>query len=517
MNPTQEQLAAIAAAKTGETRKIGAGAGTGKTTTLEMVGRALAPRMGVYIAFNYVTAQEMAARLTKNGIRNVESRTAHSFANRGVGVRSRFPGKLEMRQGPWMIGDWCSVPHDGIAGRRRGAVIRAIGATVRMFQQSADQEIDEGHVPFEHLRWAFGPDRSMETDLDCKEFRTFVTRAAKHYWNLMLNDRKVGITHDFYLKLWHLEGARIGGGGGFGGPAVSFILSDESQDLNGVMAAILAEQNIQVVYVGDEHQQIYAWRGSVNAMQKINAPSTFLTQSFRWGPEVATVANAILALKEPLPPQLSGDPSKTTTLGPLTPGDRYTLICRTNAYLFASALDLTRNGRRIAVVGSLDGPIRLMESGYALWSGRGKVVDPDIAIFQAWDELTLAAEDDPTLGLVVRMVEEHQHNLPAMCTQLRHAGEVSEERADVVLTTCHKAKGREWDNVQMAADFRSHLERLRNGLDIYDEEVNVLYVAATRARRRLALNSAATELLEPGAIAEARAEGDLKRRARVAS
>jgi L-asparaginase II len=41
-----------------------------------------------------------------------------------------------------------------------------------------------------------------------------------------------------------------------------------------------------VIYVGDAHQQIYAWRGAVNAMQQLPLPESRLTTSFRFGEQM---------------------------------------------------------------------------------------------------------------------------------------------------------------------------------------------------------------------------------------
>ena len=57
------------------------------------------------------------------------------------------------------------------------------------------------------------------------------------------------------------------------------------------MMGILSNQPNQVIYVGDAHQQIYEWRGAVNAMKRLPLPQTLLTQSFRFGDQIADVAN----------------------------------------------------------------------------------------------------------------------------------------------------------------------------------------------------------------------------------
>ncbi|CAM2157952.1 hypothetical protein PT2222_480010 [Paraburkholderia tropica] len=49
---TPEQLAAIEAALQGGNLKIKAGAGAGKTSTLQLLAGGFGPRRGIYLAFN---------------------------------------------------------------------------------------------------------------------------------------------------------------------------------------------------------------------------------------------------------------------------------------------------------------------------------------------------------------------------------------------------------------------------------------------------------------------------------
>jgi hypothetical protein len=65
--------------------------------------------------------------------------------------------------------------------------------------------------------------------------------------------------HNGYLKAWALTGPMLN---------TDYILLDEAQDTNPVVLGVLTGQRAQVVYVGDPYQQIYEWRGAVNAMDR---------------------------------------------------------------------------------------------------------------------------------------------------------------------------------------------------------------------------------------------------------
>jgi superfamily I DNA/RNA helicase len=71
--------------------------------------------------------------------------------------------------------------------------------------------------------------------------------------------------------------------------------------------------------------------------------------------------------------------------------------------------------------------------------------------------------------------------------------------ADIILTTCHAAKGMEWENVQLCEDFIDLNTYKRNntlsekpmqfGFVNWGDDVNILYVACTRAKRQLSIPS----------------------------
>jgi hypothetical protein len=78
-------------------------------------------------------------------------------------------------------------------------------------------------------------------------------------------------------------------------PAVA--LSAGPLDSGGIMLSVLGLQRYaQIIYVGDPCQQIYEWRGAVNAIAQIEAPECSLTESFRFEPTIAALASRISSL-----------------------------------------------------------------------------------------------------------------------------------------------------------------------------------------------------------------------------
>lgn len=503
--PTAEQQHVIDRACTGGDLKVSAYAGAGKTSTLALVAAALDKlgKRGAYFVFGTANAKEAQSRFPSS----VESRTTHAFANRLVNARRRFAEKLDGRLYPSKIAELLDLPSERF-GRPRLHLVYAIQSTVRAFCNSADREIGWQHIAAKDLDpFTPGPgatpEHAAEMDRLRHRFIVYVLPLAQKLWESQIDEKQkdVAMSHDHYLKLWQLSGELL---------RVDYILVDESQDLNPVTLAIIEAHRCQKIWVGDTHQQIFAWRGAVNAMEAVAAPETFITQSFRWGQAIADVANAVLALKGPLTHPVRGFEQRSTVIGAVAETQRYTLLCRGNGALFTAALDAVLKGRRIAVVGSLKDPISMMETAHALKAGTLAALrekHPDIRGFLNWEELQHAAQNDLSLERVVRLVEQHGDQLPDMIAQLRQAGEVSEEKADIVLSTAHKAKGREWATVKLGQDYCSHLAYIRKGEPLRVEELNILYVAATRATEHLELNRAAAELLDSAAVEEAFEEG----------
>ena len=152
--------------------------------------------------------------------------------------------------------------------RSYGSILRD---GLKQFLQSRDDLPGPAHVP------GYGV---LET-LSPEQFESFakqVTDHLRYLWTAM-SDRSKGLPlgHDGYLKLWALSRPQA---------RVDYIMVDEAQDLNPVLLDVLDRAECQIIYVGDPYQQIYEWRGAVNAMDQVHTSHRcLLSQSFRFGPE----------------------------------------------------------------------------------------------------------------------------------------------------------------------------------------------------------------------------------------
>lgn len=462
--PTPEQHSAITAAKTGDNLVITAGAGSGKTSTLRLISDALSPAKGVYIAYNKAIANDAAASFPSN----VTCRTAHSFAYRAVGHRykARLNGnRITARQAAAILDIDRSYPlgndRELSSARLAGLVLQ----TVDKWCHSADPRITSKHA----AAVVYDVPGAEEVSF---ELASYLAAEAQRAWDSDLSHEsgRLRFTHDMYVKIWALSEPQLPG---------DFILYDEAQDADPCIAGIVLAQNAQLIAVGDECQAIYGWRGATDAMKAWPASHRVsLTKSFRFGPAVASEANEFLGRLD-APIRIEGFDAINSVVG--REDAPTAILCRTNATVIAEAMDFHR-ARSFAVVGGTDTMKKFAEAAESLQSGRRASWHPDLGAFRTWDDVIDYVNNDAggsDLRSAVSLINDF-----GVATVLEVCDKaVSEDRADVVLSTAHKAKGREWDRVRIADDFQPSEDREPGELS--RSELMLMYVAVTRAKLSL--------------------------------
>jgi superfamily I DNA/RNA helicase len=239
--------------------------------------------------------------------------------------------------------------------------------------------------------------------------------------------------------------------------------------------------------VGDSAQAIYQWRGAKDVMTAFDGTALHLSQSFRFGPLLAKEANRWLNIAD-APIRLTGSNTVSTQLGPLD--EPNAVLARTNAGAMTAVMTLMAAGHRVALVGGGQSLANLALAARDLKDGR-RTHHPELMLFTYWGELQDYAAYDPAgrdLQPLVDLVDTH--GTDAILDAVAHL--VDEQQATVTVSTAHKAKGREWDRVQIAHDFlppKDSDETDSNGQPvpspIDDAEARLAYVAVTRARHHL--------------------------------
>jgi AAA domain len=461
VTPTPEQQAIIAAYLHRQNLVIEAGAGTGKTSTLRLLASAAPGRRGIYVAYNRAIADDAKRSFPPN----VACATAHALAYRAVG-RQFAPRLRAPRMPARQIAKLLSItqPLRIDAGRILAPqqTARLVMDTVTRFCHAATPELSPRHVP----KLA-----GLDDPAAIATLRQVVVPLAQRAWtDLSRPDGQLRFTHDHYLKLWQLSGPRF--------PA-DVVLLDEAQDANPVVQGVVERQHhAQRILVGDRCQAIYGWRGAVDAMASFAADAHLaLSQSFRFGPAIATEANKWLQVLE-APLRLRGFEQVASTVGPLGRADA--VLCRTNAEAVAQLMAAAEQGQRAALVGGGADIRRLAEAATTLKAGLG-TDHPELFAFRTWGEVQDYVAQDASgsdLKVFVQLIDAYGPDV-VIDTMDRL---VPEDQAQVVVSTAHKAKGREWPRVRIADDFR---EPKGDDTPIPPAEAMLAYVAVTRARLQL--------------------------------
>ena len=646
---THEQLAVVSAeVPRGRVLLVRAFAGTGKTTTLLEYVKRRPGTSFAYLTFNRQVMLEAKARFP----RNTAALSFHGLAYKARGFAYRekaHRGALRPRHARDALG----LAADD---ERAALAIRTLDA----FLKSADDDVTDAHVP---------PNRVVAKVYDAKKTRDRLLKErrdseagfgggegsdplvspasdlvalAKRLWESMKRlpsntlaeperETQMPMTDAGYMKLYQLSRPRLD-------LEYDVLLLDEAQDCAPVMADVVTRQSgCGKILVGDPHQEIYSFMGAKNAMEAVAASvdaslvtERRLSRSFRFGPEIAAVANSILRLagedacvlgarppesERPSSSPVSGEAKEEEEKALLSPDDdrafseafaasleddeaapvrrwfdprevfrahapsrgpprrasprgSLAILCRGNAAMFAAALSILGDPEygRVARVGFVGGAEALrLDQLVDIWrlsTGREEALeeirDAYVRGFARVELATLRAPGggassrgrrDPLAGLKrqselvddqemmtrVSVVERVRNDLPELVERIREqdVGAKNLQSADFILSTAHKAKGLEFENVLLwndfaalhavakRASFRSRdeddadvspdapasasasasaspsitveesFQQTRPG-DPYDpyaavekDEINLVYVAATRAMRRL--------------------------------
>lgn len=463
MQATAEQLEAIRAFHTNENLRINAFAGTGKTTTLTLLSKETS-RRGMYLAFNKSIAADAKSKFPAN----VTCSTVHSLAFRATPGEfkrgDKMTGRLnanalaqELKLEDWFVGV------QKVSARSQAHLVLG---TLRRFMHGDRDNVRPEDVPI------LGRMKMM-SDAELGEVTRLTLDRASQVWDRLRDPAdRLPLGHDGYLKLWALSKPRL---------AADFIMLDEAQDTNPVVLGVLKDQPCQIIYVGDRHQQIYEWRGAVNAMEKIDTPhETYLTTSFRFGPEIAAAATNVLRhLGETH--ALRGNSQLTSFLA--AEGCR-AILARTNASVISTVIAKVDAGYSVHVVGGVDEIIRMLYAVSDLKRGQPSEL-PEFFGFQNWNEVVEFSKSDEgeELRTFVGLVEQHGEK---KLIAILKSTENSEDMADLVVSTAHKAKGREWESVELLDDFLkskpSDPQKGEGPPRLDPAEVRLFYVALTRGK-----------------------------------
>jgi len=427
---------------------IASGAGVGKTQTLIAFTEARSDDLFLYLTYSESMKSEARRKFGKN----VHVHSISSLAYKFIG--SQFKDKI-------------------------GSNI-SIQETMELFELNY---VDANAV-IKTLTTFFNSDEDVPKKLN----NTKLDDIVNIYFSRMIDedDFDVTVPHEAYTKYFQILAMDLG---------YDYIIVDEAQDINKVSRKIIdAQKDARKVYVGDPLQAIYGYRGTVSMLDD---PTHHLTQSFRFGKNIAEFVTRFVRRYIDSEYIVSSELNNGTFN---EARDRYTYISRTNAHLFDKALELANLGDVFHIHKSEQTLDLLLDGYYKMIGNNDSIKSKYIKSFQSWEHLVGVADkiDDIELKYLSRVVSKHKHNILKQVKLIKkHL--VSEEYCSVSLVTTHKAKGLEWDNIELANDFTPLINdktgEIIDPQELHQEELFILYVAMTRGKKNIVLNSDLNQVL----------------------
>ncbi|MBU4055252.1 MAG: AAA family ATPase [Proteobacteria bacterium] len=477
MKPTDEQKAILESSH--RVIRVNARAGTGKTTTLNMMARKHSGEKLIYLVFNRRGKEEADTLFPEN----VKSYTLHSLAFR-----------YEGRKWKDHIGHFS--PSDALDAFRsdQQALANLTHGFLTFFLNSPLERLEEAAGPFQvHLK---------DEALALFKLRSVKIVQAARDIATAWNRKEMPCPHDFYLKLFHKSGA-------FHRALHQYdrVLVDEGQDLSPIMLDALAKCKKKVVIVGDTHQQIYSFRYATDAIRQLACDREYdLTLSFRFGKPIADLATLFIReAKKEKHFRIVGNPEKSSriafyqTLENINKND-VAILSRTNFSLFANAMNLRSRGKAFSFERDIQSILWRTLDVYRLFQeDRDKIKDKFIASFEDGARLKQYAEemDDFQLKGMCQIVARFSREFPEVAFEMAQLckGE-SPAQNTITLSTIHSAKGRQYADVFMDPDLALALES--EGIKtIPEDEINLVYVGFTRAKENLYLPNAFLSVMTP--------------------
>jgi superfamily I DNA/RNA helicase len=464
--PTDEQVAILDAIRTRQGNiLVNALAGSGKTSTIEMIVEELPPNeQPLYVAFNKAIVEEAQEKLPSY----VEIRTLNSLGHRA-----------------WAQTCGNKVYVDTKNPKMPGIVREMLNAIKNKDdrQEAWDNYYDIIQAIGMSKHLGYIPDNTANCDRRLCERGMVQQRLdsnlSDYCWEIVDNALRTSIklAYGGFIDFDDQVYMSAMFGGTF--QRYSNVLVDEDQDLSPVNFKML-EKLVEgrVVGVGDRWQSIYAFRGAeTHGVDKLKAMFEMvempLSISFRCPENVVKAVHWHVPHMKWLKP--GGQHAILPSLDTSQIQDNSAIICRNNAPLFSAAFALLSTKRSVSVAGSDIGPrvIKLLQK-----IGRdGDDSDTLIQRIEEWREDKLRFANN------IASINDTAECLKIFATwgadlwqAIKYAEHILKQQGSIMLTTGHKAKGKEWDTVY-------HLDPFLCRDD--EQDRNLKYVITTRAKQTL--------------------------------
>lgn len=465
MKPTQEQIKIYEEIEDTENHVvINAGAGTGKTTTIVSASQRI-NCSAAFLAFNKSIATELAERLPSN----VEAKTFHAFgfaAIRNAGLRTKVNNRKCHYIVQELLGKDCyTAPITKLVSLVKGSMID--GKDVASIRKL----IDEYNISFESYREEEQAIQAIPSILTLCKTQTYHIDFDDMIWLPLVNNYPL--------------------------PHYDMVFVDEAQDFNEMQRELIVRvvNGGRCIIVGDRNQAIYGFRGADSNsisrfIDRLTVESerniTELPLSISWRCPKSVVAEANRYVSEFTCPDEAIDGAVFVN-AQFNPQAQDMVLCRYNAPLVGAFYDLISEGKSAYILGR-DMTKGLIKAVQKITKNNHMGVDEFKQLFLQDFEFNYAKLMNNNKQNQAFALEDKKDCIMIFVEKATTVGGIIEEikrvfdgndKGEIMLSTVHKAKGLEADNVYILATER--MPHPKGGT----EENNICYVAITRAKKNL--------------------------------
>lgn len=454
---------------------IEAVAGSGKTTTIvEAMKRVQGD--AIFLAFNKSIASELKSR-------GVNARTFHSLCFSAV-LRNRNQRDVTADKLAQLVKQNFTAEDSYLYGY----FARKLVGLAKQSGIGTDLADDTSQAWYEIVHH-----HNLELDNEDASLSQGVARAR---WLLGLSNISQMVDFDDMLYLAVKLGISL--------PKFDVVFVDEAQDTNEIQRAILRKimhKSSRIVAVGDPAQAIYGFRGadseSLNLIaREFDCERLPLSVTYRCATSIVSYAQQWVAHIQPAPGAPAG---AVTDLGQAwKPGDfgpTDLVVCRTTRPIVALAYEMMKARISVRIMGRDD-----ISKGLTslINKMKAKGIEALLEKLQGWQdretEKAVAADNEgkiaaiadkvDTIRVLIDGLDETRRTVPALIETIDAL--FADQSNCTTLATIHKAKGLEANRVFWLNRSACPSKWAKRAWQ-KQQEANLCYVAATRAKRSLVL------------------------------
>ncbi|WP_343289991.1 UvrD-helicase domain-containing protein (plasmid) [Vibrio harveyi] len=315
---------------------------------------------------------------------------------------------------------------------------------------------------------------------------------GKSLWEKMCNKNSdIPVLHDVYLKEFVFAIVR-------GDLTLDYdiVVLDEAQDSAPIAKLLFESLQGKKISAGDTFQSIYEWRGAVNVMEqlaKTTIHSARLTTCYRFGQEIADIANGLIVKFHGRTPNFKGHPSKSSEIiesaTEFNPNRQELWLFRTNAELMGELIAASNKGVKCHLLKDNQEYLNLITQAESLFNCN-PVSKGVLASFTDWKEFETFAMSEAGGEYKSFVNAVMRYGFFEIRKVIEASANTQPENAQRLFSTAHACKGLEFESVVLSSDFDKILNRSSGRMLL--QEVNLLYVALTRAKLRLDISRCKT-------------------------